>query len=170
MPEEKRTPCQAEEELGDVAQSNGDLYDMSADSLLTELEVKLDAMTDRSYDADVVDAYLAALDEKVPLQEQFDTDKSWKSFRSQHVILFEENTLLELDRAISAAHKRRFRKVLPRIIAAAAVIGILNMFCAQAAGMNVFGAIGHWTEETFQFFLHLPHPLIRVNMKERFLA
>ena len=34
---------------------------------MTELEAKLDSMTDQTYDEELVDAYLEALDEKAPL-------------------------------------------------------------------------------------------------------
>ncbi len=67
MPEKKRTPHQSREEMRGVSQSKGHLHDKSAEELLTELEAKLDSMTDQTYDEELVDAYLEALDEKAPL-------------------------------------------------------------------------------------------------------
>ena len=74
MPEKKRTPHRLREEMRGVSQSKGHLHDKSAEELLTELEAKLDSMTDQTYDEELVDAYLEALDEKAPLPKQFDVD------------------------------------------------------------------------------------------------
>lgn len=54
MPEKKRTPHQSREEMRGVSQSKGHLHDKSAEELLTELEAKLDSMTDQTYDEELV--------------------------------------------------------------------------------------------------------------------
>ena len=151
MPENRRAPHQFAENHGGVSQSKGHLDDKSAEELLTELEVKLDTMTDRTYDADAIDPYLSALDKKQPIQTQFDVKGSWEQFRSQHALLFEEDDTPTPNHPKSASHSFRFRRVIPRIIAAALVIGILGMLFAQATGFDVFGAIGQWTRDTFRF-------------------
>ena len=94
MPEKKRTPHRLREEMRGVSQSKGHLHDKSAEELLTELEAKLDSMTDQTYDEDLVDAYLEALDEKAPLPKQFDVESSWNQFRSKHSILFDADDIL----------------------------------------------------------------------------
>ena len=38
---------------------------------MTELEARMDEMTDLTYDEDVIDSYLAALDKKAPLEKDF---------------------------------------------------------------------------------------------------
>ena len=43
------------------------------------------------------------------------------------------------------------RQAIPQLVAAAAIVGVLGMFGAQAAGIDVFGALGRWAEETFHF-------------------
>ena len=40
-----------------------------------------------------------------------------------------------------------FAKPFPNL----SIVGVLGMFGAQAAGIDVFGALGRWTEETFHF-------------------
>ena len=45
--------------------------------------------------------------------------------------------------------KRLFRKVLP--IAATIAVVFMSMIAAQAAGVDVFGSLARWTEETFHF-------------------
>lgn len=151
MPENKRAPHQFAENHGGVSQSQGHLDDKSAEELLTELEVKLDTMTDRTYDADAIDPYLSALDKKLPIQKQFDVQGSWEQFRSQHAILFEEDDTPTPNHPKSTSHGFRFRRVIPRIIAAAVIVGILGMLFAQATGFDVLGAIGQWTRDTFRF-------------------
>jgi len=152
MPEKKRTPHQSREEMRGVSQSKWHLHDKSAEELLTELEAKLDSMTDQTYDEDLVDAYLEALDEKAPLPKQFDVESSWNQFRSKHSILFDADDILPNPKhSRSFSHKFRFRKAIPQLVAAAAIVGVLGMFGAQAAGIDVFGALGRWTEETFHF-------------------
>lgn len=151
MPEKERAPHKQGKEMGGISQSQGHLHDKSAEELLTEFEAKLDTITGQSYDADVVDSYLGALDKQAPLQEQFDVKESWKKFRFQHAILFEKDGSLHWNAAKPTSHRTRFCKFLPRFVAVAAMIGVLSMFCAQAAGIDVLGAIGRWTEETFRF-------------------
>ena len=151
MPENERAPHQYPNNNGGVSQSQGHLDDKSAEELLTELEVKLDTMTDRTYNADAIDPYLTALEEKQPLQKRFDVNESWKQFRSQHALLFEEDDTPTPNHPKSVSHSFRFRRVIPRILAAAVAVGILGMLFAQATGFDVFGAIGQWTRDTFRF-------------------
>lgn len=152
MPEKERAPYQPRQEKGGVSQSQRHLHDKSAEELLTELERKMDTMTDQSYDEDVVDAYLEALDEKDSLPEQFDVETSWNRFRSQHAILFiPDDSQSKVDCSKSISHKFHFRRAILRVVSIAATIGIFGMFCAQAAGINVIDMIARWTAETFTF-------------------
>jgi len=128
MPEKKRTPHRLREEMRGVSQSKGHLHDKSAEELLTELEAKLDSMTDQTYDEELVDAYLEALDEKAPLPKQFDVESSWNQFRSKHSILFDADDILPNPKhSRSFSHKFRFRKAIPQLVAAAAIVGVLGM-------------------------------------------
>lgn len=151
MPEKKRAQRQSGSGKGSVSQIQGHLCDKTADELLTELESKMDEMTDLTYDEDVIDSYLDALDEKAPLEEDFDVKQSWEKFRSQHAILFDEDALPNPEVPQRRSHGFRFRKTFARVVVVAAIVALFSMFCAQAAGIDVFGAIGRWTEETFRF-------------------
>lgn len=151
MPEKKRAQHQSGSGKGSVSQIQGNLCDKTADELLTELEAKMDEMTDLTYDEDVIDSYLDALDEKAPLEEDFDVKQSWEKFRSQHAILFDEDALPNPEVPQRKSHGFRFRKAFARVVVVAAIVALFSMFCAQAAGIDVFGVIGRWTEETFRF-------------------
>lgn len=47
--------------------------------------------------------------------------------------------------------KRKFMLINHRVTVAAAVIILVGMLVAQAAGIDVFSAIGRWTDDLFQF-------------------
>ena len=61
---EETSPTPVGRGKGNVSQIQGHLCDKTADELLTELEARMDEMTDLTYDEDVIDSYLAALDKK----------------------------------------------------------------------------------------------------------
>ena len=110
MPEKKRAPHQSGRGKGNVSQIQGHLCDKTADELLTELEARMDEMTDLTYDEDVIDSYLAALDKKAPLEKDFDVERSWEKFRSQHAILFDEDILPKPEVPQRGSHGFRFRR------------------------------------------------------------
>lgn len=110
MPEKKRAPHQSGRGKGNVSQIQGHLCDKTADELLTELEARMDEMTDLTYDEDVIDSYLAALDKKAPLEKDFDVERSWEKFRSQHAILFDEDISPKPEVPQRGSHGFRFRE------------------------------------------------------------
>ncbi len=98
-----------------------------------------------------------------------DVDKMWAEFQqhyntpegrglSLYPVDEEEDFAGEEEEGLTVAQTRTSKAVrLPHVlkvagIAAAVVIGIFGlMIGAQAAGIDVFGAIGRWTDETFHF-------------------
>lgn len=127
------------------------LNNMPADELLFEFEAKMDGMTDLDYDGEAVDAYLAALDKKAPLDFDLDAEASWNGFRTKHADLFEKDAADENGPTTENARKLRLRKLLPKIVALVAVVALFIVLCAQAAGFNIFGAFGKWTADIFGF-------------------
>ena len=71
--------------------------------------------------------------------------------RDRHAILFDEDILPKPEVPQRGSHGFRFRRAFARVVVVAAIVAVFTMFCAQAAGIDVFGAIGRWTEETFRF-------------------
>ncbi len=132
MPEKKRAPHQSGRGKGNVSQIQGHLCDKTADELLTELEARMDEMTDLTYDEDVIDSYLAALDKKAPLEKDFDVERSWEKFRSQHAILFDEDILPKPEVPQRGSHGFRFRRAFARVVVVAAIVAVFTMFCAQS--------------------------------------
>ena len=134
-----------------VSQNYGRLKSMSADELLLEFEAKMDGMTDLDYDGEVIDAYLAALDEKAPLDSDLDAEASWNGFRTKHADLFEKDVTDENGSKAEGSRKVRPRRLIPRIVAIVAVVALFSILCVQAAGFNFLGMIGEWTGEIFGF-------------------
>lgn len=88
-----------------------------------------------------------------------DTDQAWKEFQQYYNIPEGEGQSLypvrsdpETQSAPTPAKKnRRFRPRKILVVAAVLVLMFGSMLTAQAAGVDVFGAIGRWTEEKFHF-------------------
>ena len=134
-----------------ISQNYGRLKNMPADELLFEFEAKMDGMTDLDYDGELVDAYLAALDEKAPLDPDLDAEASWNELRTKHADLFEKDATDENGPATENARKVPMRKLLPKIVALVAAAALFIALCAQAAGFNILGAFGKWTADIFGF-------------------
>ena len=131
-----------------AAQIKKHLADKPSDEILDEFETELDTMTDLSYDKDKIDAYLAALDEKDPLEEDLDINQSWLQFSERHAILFEQENEPEERKPRNTPRRR---PVLSRLLIAAVIAVLASLLCAQAAGFDVFGVIGRWTHQNFKF-------------------
>lgn len=94
-----------------------------------------------------------------------DTDQAWKEFQQYYNIPEGEGQSLypvrsdpETQPAPTPTKKsRRFRPRKILIVAAVLVLMFGSMLTAQAAGVDVFGAIGRWTEEKFHFELPINH-------------
>jgi len=127
-----------------------ELEQLSPEKLAQAMEQTLDQMTEDTYDQAVIDAYLDALDAKAPMPEALDVEKAYGQFQSM------------LSKALpteeSPRRKRRgavLRITLRVALAAAFLFGCL--VAAQASGVDIFGAVARWTDETFHFELRENH-------------
>lgn len=127
----------------DSSQENMDLSSLSVADLEAQLEEALENMTEETYDESVVEAYMKALEEKSPMPDMPDTATAYASLLNR----LEETEETKLHRPRRKVV--RFRMAFVAALAAAALMG--GMVLAQAAGMDVFGAIARWTDDTFQF-------------------
>lgn len=122
------------------------LDSMSASELADAMEQAVDAMTEETYDPAVIDAYLEALDGKIPVPDDLNTKASYSDFltRLQPLAAAEEPRSRYLKRG-----RKLFRTFLVAALISACLLG--SMAIAQAAGINVLGAIAHWTDSVFGF-------------------
>lgn len=94
-----------------------------------------------------------------------DVDQSWQEFQKYYNIPEGEGESLypirnnQEKRSASVPTKTRrvFRPRKILVVAAVLILMFGGMLTAQAAGVDVFGAIGRWTEETFHFELPINH-------------
>ena len=138
---QRRTPL--------IYPDNGDVFlmmleAMSVDELTNALNDVLENMTEENYDPALIDAYLAALDRKDPMPDIPDAETSYADFQKRIRRFFPER---------GGKHGYRLRRVWRvGLVAVLTIICMLGgMVVAQAAGWNVFGALGRWTDEIFSF-------------------
>lgn len=122
----------------------------SPSELAAALEHFLDNMTEESYDAAVMDAYLDALDEKAPIPELWDTDAAYADFQQKL------RELSPADEERSEPRSKQQRSVSLRKLAQIGLVAALTVACllsglvvAQASGVDVFGTMAEWTSEVF---------------------
>lgn len=109
--------------------------------------------TSEYYDA--IEEIILERETKTPTGRLSDLDRSWEEFRQQYAA--PEGRGLRLypgeedreEKVSTKSGKSFFRKVV--LLAAAISIMFACMIAAQAAGVDVFGALARWTEETFRF-------------------
>ena len=88
-----------------------------------------------------------------------DVDQAWQEFQKYYNIPEGEgeslypirNTQEKRSASVPTKTRRVFRPRKILVVAAVLILMFGGMLTAQAAGVDVFGAIGRWTEETFHF-------------------
>ena len=138
-----------------VVPSRKELDAMSEEELSRALEEAFDSMTDETYDDDIISAYLEALDRKDPIVNMPDVDKEISEFWNGVSSAIPP----EFIRAVPPKKRTGLRRIFHTGLVAAIVVVLLfgAMVVAQAAGVDVFGAVARWTEETFQFHVTGDH-------------
>lgn len=126
------------------------LDSMSTAELLELLENINETMTEDNFNNELVTACLDALDKKVPVPEHMTDEESWQSFKDK---LKPDRQTVEDGKSDILIPKRGTKRFLR-----AGLIAAIIMFClfscmilAQAAGVDVFGAIARWTDSVFGF-------------------
>lgn len=130
--------------------------DASPVELADALERLLDSMSEETYDPELVAAYLDALEKKAPILEPPpDPRVAQAAFLRRLDPLQSKGT----DQGARSVKGRGWRRGLVTVAAAMAAVLAL-MIGAQAAGIDVFGNLARWTDETFHFVLPGQEPEI----------
>ena len=134
------------------------------------------------------EAYVDALEEAIIEKENEnptgffpDVDQQWEQFVT-HYLPDQKDTALEPERtehAVSAQTNQQFHTVPPKRVvrfkrvwrtALVAAIAIACMFAilvtAQAAGIDVFGAMARWTQDVFSFGQIVPNSQVSDNLAQ----
>lgn len=129
---------------------------MSASEIARELEQTLDAMTDETYDASLIDAYLDELDRRAPMPESPAEDAAWTTFQQHIGVLSQEDAACAAQpSSFQPSPKRKWRR-LPFLAAALIACMLMMLVIAQAAGGDLFSTIITWTAETFNLSKSIP--------------
>lgn len=123
---------------------------MTAGELQDALDKALDSMDDETYDHSVITAYLDALERKNPLPRHPSAQESYEAFRNKLSNIVPDNA--EKPSNFNRGRPRARRILRSGLIAAVIAVSLfLGMIAAQAAGVDVFGAIARWTDSVFSF-------------------
>lgn len=137
---------------GDSAQINEHLSKKTLDELVDELAETWDAMTEENFDPQLIDAYLTALDERDSMAIDYNAEASLVTFLAKH-----SNIINQIEPVVKTSHKTSLARPIHRpwrmvrLVATIIAVVVGCMITAQALGIDIFGAIARWTDETFHF-------------------
>lgn len=144
MLEDKIPPVNCNPKEGS-SQINEHLNTMPIDELIDALADMWDAVDDLTYSAAEMDACLEEI-EQIEAAPEFDVNTSLNRFLDKH------SRLVECASRTSKKSRPNTSRWKPSVAAAIAVLVVLgSLVTAQALGIDVFGAIARWTDETFHF-------------------
>lgn len=139
-------------------------YDRMSTAELEQL-LRLDFQASEDGDSNL-DAILYISDLLAKRKGPFDSDDAWQQFQTQYRPYADGRSLYDFEdeeygsaseakQASTAPSGARIRSArrLRRLAVLAAVLAalVLGSMAAQAAGLDVFGTIARWTDETFRF-------------------
>lgn len=125
------------------------LKKMSPSELEQAMEDALSIMTEEDYDPAVIDAYLNALDNQAPMPMYPDAKTSYIDFQQKVRSLSGNPSVQGMQKRKHVRLHRILRVGLVAALTVACLFG--SMVAAQAAGVDVFGALARWTEGAFSF-------------------
>lgn len=125
------------------------LKTMSPSELEQAMEDALSIMTEEDYDPAVIEAYLNALDNQAPMPMYPDAKTSYTDFQQKVRSLSGDPSVQGMQKRKHVRLHRILRVGLVAVLTVACLFG--SMVAAQAAGVDVFGALARWTESAFSF-------------------
>lgn len=128
--------------------SKEQLSQLSQEELIRLLEEISDSSSAQESHMDQVQLILDELDSRTEQAPTFDTEKGWESLQDNHPAFFREQEA-EIQQTFTHKKHRKFRAAVILAAVLAAMLG--TTVIAQAAGIDVFGAIARWTQDIFYF-------------------
>lgn len=134
---------------------NDALYAMSNTELLNEIEKLMSPPPGEDIDTDKVEQYLALLQDRAPVMEDYDPAAQWDKLMDEHPMLAEEATVSERLSSPKSSRSesgqgRRFRVV--RMVEVAAVAVLCLVVTASAFGVNPIQSFLNWAEGVIQVY------------------
>ena len=123
---------------------------MTSAEIAEEMEQILANMTAEDYEPEIIDVYLDALDRKAPMPQLPECDATFAQFQQRMQQISSE---CAVSKKSHLKYSLLFRKIGRVAVTVAAILGCLfaGMAVAQAAGMDIWGAMARWTENVFSF-------------------
>ena len=147
---EMRKRQKAEYEHADISSEKLDA--MSQPELTELLDAALESMTDETYDAEIINAYLEALDRKSRIPEYKSADEAFDDFQLRAKTALAEADGQDRGPSGGTRHIRQRRFAKTALVAAVLISCLFcGMIAAQAMGVDVFGAVARWTESIFSY-------------------
>ena len=115
--------------------------------LVAELETLIEGMTEETYDQQIIDAYLNVLQQKEPINFNFDAEQSFQRFQEQHSLLFEDSPADAATYTPRKKARRRFHLRAAQVALLAFLIVIGGTATASAYGINIFANLVMWGED-----------------------
>lgn len=130
---------------------------LSDERLYTELRKDFvewfESVDAENFDEELLDAFLAEMEELKPLGNNFDSQSSLEAFHerisSLPAALSENSAQMSTPEKLTQKHHRLFYRAIT--VAATVAIMVATMMTAQALGVDVFGFLAKWTNDIFFF-------------------
>lgn len=122
---------------------------MSNSELLYELEEKLSAMDEDSFDFEIADSYLKELQDRAPVMTEYDPESEWVRLNEKHPLIFEDDIFLRRNVCSGKRDKTRAVRIL-RIAEIAAAVVLCLTISANAFNFNPLKLLLNWAEEILQ--------------------
>lgn len=126
-----------------ISQNHERLDDVLTDKWIDALADMWDASDDLTYSSMWADQCLGKIDSSENGVPDFDVEASLTRFLDKHSRLVES--------AAEKASKKVSRWKTRTVVIVAILVTLGSMVTAQALGLDVFGAVARWTDETFHF-------------------
>lgn len=144
------------------------LEHLSTESLEHFLRLSSDSVDTEAF-LDAVTEVIVEREKNNPTGRIPDVDTAWHEFQTQYNTPERLAQLAIGESPFVAETKRPLRRVWrpAAVVAATLIISMLCMIGVQAAGVDVFGALARWTEETFHYVAPTADDPIRTALREQ---
>lgn len=122
------------------------LSNQSPAEIIDEMETIFFDDLSTDIDPDLVDSYLAQLDELSPLAQPDDTSTKYSEFTQKHAIIMRDQFNDQV-----AAVPQKPKRHLKRIAVAAVAVFLLTTFASVTYAQNPSSPFVHWIDEVFSF-------------------
>ncbi|MBQ7841184.1 MAG: DUF4367 domain-containing protein [Lachnospiraceae bacterium] len=125
-----------------IAQIQKHLAECTPERLQDELDDLILSTDGSEADIALIDAYLAELDKRVPLEPEITVEESLENFHAKH------GRLETMQETVQEPARKR-RRPAKYFLLIAAVICLVGLLAMQATGAELFGSLARWSDETF---------------------